>query len=193
MHGHKIVNQNAVHFLTFTVVGWLDVFTRQKYKEMIIDSLKYCQREKGLIIYAYVIMSNHIHIIAEADESNALSNVVRDFKRHTSKEILKEVIESSTESRQEWMTRLFKYYAKYNKNNKTYQFWQRDNRPIELSTPKWFLQKLNYIHMNPVKAGVVIKAEDYIYSSASNYSIGKGVIDVKVIDLGSGIGYVAGL
>ena len=183
MGGYKIVNQNAVHFLTFTVVGWVDVFARKQYKEIITESLSHCQKHKGLIVYAYVIMSNHMHIIAEVKAPYALSDTIRDFKKYTSKEIIKQIIESSTESRQEWMIRLFKYYAKYNKNNTNYQFWKRDNHPIELSSPKWFLQKLDYIHLNPVRAGIVNQTEDYIYSSASNYITGDGVLLVKVVDL----------
>lgn len=68
MTGYRIINHNALHFITFTVVGWIDVFTRRKYKDIIIDSLKFCQKEKGLLIYAYVIMSNHIHLIVQAEE-----------------------------------------------------------------------------------------------------------------------------
>lgn len=95
LHGHKIINQNALHFLTFTVVGWVDVFSRDKYREIIIDSLIYCQKEKGLIINAYVIMSNHVHLICYTKEPFQLSDFIRDFKKFTSKSIL-ESIQSNT-------------------------------------------------------------------------------------------------
>lgn len=67
--GYTIRNQYALHFLTFTIVGWVDVFTRKETKQIIIDSLKYCIENKGLILYGYVIMTNHLHLIARADES----------------------------------------------------------------------------------------------------------------------------
>jgi REP element-mobilizing transposase RayT len=88
--GFKIRNQAATHFLTFTIVGWIDIFTRQHYRDIIIDSFKYCQQNKGLQIGGYVIMSNHVHTIFTATQNN-LSDVVRDFKTYTSKAITKAI------------------------------------------------------------------------------------------------------
>jgi len=182
MGGYKIVNQDGLHFITCTVVGWVDVFTRKIYRDIIIESLAYCISNKGLIVYEYVIISNHLHLIVRTNEGIKMSDVLRDFKKYTSKEILKLIIGSNVESLQEWMLRLFKYYAKYIKNNKRYQFWKRDNRPIELSTPKWINQKLDYIHNNPVNAGLVNAPEDYVYSIASNYYTGERVLKVELLD-----------
>ena len=181
MNGHKLVNQNHMHFITPTIVGWCDVFTRKVYKEIVIDSLKYCIEHKGLIVFAYVIMSNHLHLIVAAKEGYQLSNIIRDFKRHTSKAIIKEISKNYKESRKEWMLRLFKYFAKYNENNSTYQVWKRDNYPIELVKEEWIFQKLNYIHQNPVRAGITAKPTDYLYSSARNYSKLKSPLDVELI------------
>ena len=191
MHGHKIENQNATHFLTFTVVAWIDVFTRDDYRKIIIDSLFFCQKEKGLCINAYVIMSNHIHLVCHVKEPFLLSDVIRDFKKFTSKAILDFMLMSDIESRKEWMIRLFKYYAKYNKNNKDYQFWQHHNMPIELESPKWIKQKLDYIHLNPVRNGIVLEAEDYVYSSARTYAGRSGYIDIEKIELDNIVGYVS--
>jgi len=190
MHGHKIINQNKLHFITCTVVGWLDVFTRSKYKDIIIDSLNYCIKNKGLVLNAYVIMSNHIHIIGYAKSGYQLSDILRDFKTFTSKQIINSILEDTGESRQEWMLRLFKYFAKYNSNNTTYQFWKNDNKPIELESPKWISQRVNYIHNNPINAGIVKLAEHYIYSSAIDYAEGEGLIEVELIDLGFTEGFV---
>ena len=190
MHGHKIVNQDGLHFLTFTVVGWIDVFTRMKYKDIIIHDLEYCIKNKGLILCAYVIMSNHVHIIGRADDGYNLSDIIRDFKSHSSKTILNSILTSPNESRQEWMLKLFKYYAKYNSNNKTYQFWKRDNKPIELVSPKWIDQKINYIHNNPINAGLVENSWEYRYSSAANNVEKEGLLNISLIDLGFDIGYV---
>lgn len=190
MHGHKIINQNSLHFITCTVVGWVDVFTRAKYKDIVIDSLRYCIENKGLVLNAYVIMSNHIHFMGYAKTGYVLSDILRDFKTYTSKQILKSIIEDSGESRQEWMLRMFKYFAKYNSNNTTYQFWKNDNRPIELESPRWINNRLNYIHNNPVNSGLVKEPEHYIYSSAINYTKGLGLIEVENIDLGMTEGYV---
>ncbi|PSR11595.1 MAG: transposase [Bacteroidetes bacterium] len=190
MHGHKIVNQNALHFLTMTVVGWLDVFSRQAYRDVLLDSFRHCQQEKGLVVNAYAIMSNHLHLIAYTKEGYLLSEILRDFKKYTSKQIIKQIIENPKESRAEWMLRLFKYYAKNNNNNETYQFWQNDNHPVELSSPNWIFEKLNYIHQNSVKNGLVEQPEHYLYSSARQYLGQEGLLEVSVIDLGFTEGYV---
>lgn len=190
MNGHKIINQNGLHFLTLTTVGWVDLFTRVQYKDILLDSLRYCQSNKGLVINAYVIMSNHIHLIGYTQDGYKLSDVIRDFKRHTAKQIINDLIHSPKESRKEWILRLLKYFAKFNSKNKTYQLWKQDNRPIELDSPKWILQKLDYTHLNPVRAGIVRLPEHYLYSSAIDYAGEKGLLDVEVIDLGSAYGYV---
>jgi len=188
MNGHKIINQHSLHFLTFTVVGWIDVFTRKQYRDILIESLKFCQNEKGLRINAFVIMSNHMHLIAHSHETN-LSDIIRDFKKYTSSQIIKAIINNPKESRAEWMLKLFKYYARYNKNNTNYQFWRQTNKPTELINSKWINQKINYIHLNPVRAGIVALPEQYIYSSAKNYLRENGILEVDVIDVDNDANY----
>jgi putative transposase len=182
MAGYTISNQQGLHFLTFTVVGWVDVFTRKSYRDVILDSFRYCQKERGLLIYGYVIMSNHLHLIVRTEKED-LSNVIRDFKKFTAKTILKLIQDKSKgESRLEWLLNVFAYHGKYNTNNRTYQFWIQNNRPIELVSNSWIRQKLQYIHDNPVKAGWVSVPEHYLYSSASNYATGKKLLEVIVMD-----------
>jgi REP element-mobilizing transposase RayT len=190
MNGHKIINQNALHFLTITVVGWIDVFTRKHYCKILIDSLKHCQKEKELVINAFVLMSNHMHMICYVKEPFQLSDVIRDFKKFTSKTIVSAIETNEKESRKKWMLSLFQHYAKLNKNNKKYQFWQQDNRPIELKSPKWINQKLAYIHLNPVRSGIVINPEDYCYSSAGAYLGNECILDIETLDLNNMVGYV---
>jgi putative transposase len=101
--GYQIRNQHAVHFLTFTICGWVDVFTRKETKQIVIDSFKYCIEKKGLILYAYVIMSNHVHIIAKADEATSgLSDIVRDFKKFTASKLIDWMNNSGKESRKDY-------------------------------------------------------------------------------------------
>jgi REP element-mobilizing transposase RayT len=190
MHGHKIVNQNAPHFVTLSVVGWIDVFSRDMYRKIIIDSLSFCQKEKGLVINAYVIMSNHIHMICYTKEPFLLSEVLRDFKKFTANFIIESIQNNEKESRKKWMLQLFAYFAKYNKNNKIHQFWQQGNHPVELSTPKWINQKLAYIHLNPVRNGLVQQEEDYLYSSAGVYAGREGLLEIEKIELDNTIGYL---
>lgn len=183
MLGHKIINQNGIHFLTMTIVGWINILDREEYKQIIIESFKFCQINKGLAINAFVIMSNHIHLICFAKEHYALSDVIRDFKKFTSKAIIDKIIESSTESRKAWILDQLKKFGTANSKNKTFQLWQNDNKPIELVTEKWTKQKLAYIHLNPVRYGYVAKAEHYLYSSAVAYIGLEGLVELELLDV----------
>lgn len=176
--GYQIKDQNALYFLTFQVVGWADIFTRKAYRDIVIESFKYCRTNKQLKIFSYVIMSNHVHCILSSE--NNLSEIIRDFKKHTSKSILKE-IENQNESRQEWLKMIFKYHAKYNKRNKNFQFWTQENHAVELSNNEMIDSRVNYIHQNPVRAGIVQNEYDYLYSSARNFASLDSVMEIDEI------------
>lgn len=178
--GYIIRDQYKAHFITATVVDWVDVFTRPIYRDCIIDSLEYCIKNKGMIVYGYVIMSNHIHLIIQSNDGK-LSDLLRDFKKYTSKTILAK-IQEKTESRKEWMLERFKLATLSHTRNKNYQFWQYGSHAEEIYSDKFMWSKLDYIHLNPVRAGIVIKASDYIYSSASNYMEGKGLLAIDIVD-----------
>ena len=125
-------------------------------------------------------MSNHIHLIARVQEGFELSNILRDFKRHTSKSILK-TIQEEPESRREWMLEVFGKAGSNNSKNTKFQLWRNDNHPIELYRSETIDQKLNYIHQNPVEEGIVENAEDYLYSSAKNYAGQIGLLEVELL------------
>ena len=95
--GYKIVDQEALHYVTFQIVNWVDLFTRKVYRDIVIDSLKFCQANKGLELYAFVVMSNHIHLLIRSDIGK-LSDTIREFKSFTAKQILL-AIEMEQESR----------------------------------------------------------------------------------------------
>jgi REP element-mobilizing transposase RayT len=179
---YKIRDQHGLHFLTSTVCGWVDLFSRQTYRDILLDSWRYCAAHKGLQIWGYVIMPNHVHWIASASPPYRLENVVRDFKAHTARKFL-EVLhdKNQVESRRDWMLYLFSYFATNKKDQQQYQVWQHDNHPIELYSENVVIQKLRYIHNNPVKAKLVAQPEDWLYSSAGNYLHGKGIFEVQVL------------
>jgi len=176
---HRITGE--VYFVTDTVVDWVDIFTRPLYKYIIIESLLYYQKEKGLLIYAWVLMSNHLHMIVGRNGENKVSDIMRDFKKFTSKEILRTLLVEPTESRRDWMLNRFEYAGKHDKKIKNYRFWQEGNNAQEIFLNDYFNQKLNYIHENPVKAEIVNRPEDYRYSSAIDYAGGKGLLKVIVV------------
>lgn len=181
LDGYKIRDQALPHFITATIVDWIDVFTRKSYRDCVIECLDYCIKNKGMILYGYVIMSNHIHMIIQSEEGK-LSDLIRDFKKFTAKTIL-EKIQNEPESRREWMLERFKLATKTHLRNKNYQFWQYGNHPKEIYSNKFMWSKLDYIHLNPVRAGIVEKASEYIYSSASNYINNIGLLCIEKADI----------
>jgi putative transposase len=113
---YKVGEDAIAHFVTFSVVGWVDVFSREIYKEIFLNSLKHCQENKGLKLHAWVIMTNHVHLIISSN-TNKIEDIVRDLKKFTSKQIIAAIQENPTESRKEWMLNLFGYAGKNNNNN----------------------------------------------------------------------------
>ena len=181
MSRYKIREQQGLNYLTLTVVGWIDIFSRKRYRDIILDSLRYCREHKGLHVVGWVIMSNHLHLIVFT-ETLELSHVLRDFKKFTAFEIL-ESINKEPESRREWLLYMFKYFAAVNPNNRYFQFWQQDNHPIELWSLPVIWQKLNYIHDNPVRAGIVSDPTHFLYSSATDYYCGKnGLLEIDLME-----------
>jgi REP element-mobilizing transposase RayT len=166
---YKFYDPDGLYFITYAVVYWVDVFTRDEYRNILIDSWKHCQKEKGLVIHAWIIMTNHIHMIVSKNGETLLQDIMRDMKKYTSLKILSAIRNNEKESRREWMLQLFSEAGKTNSNNKDFQFWKQDNHPFILFTEKFFDQKINYLHENPVRAGLVNQAEDWTYSSAADY------------------------
>lgn len=180
--GYLINDQHAIHFITFSTVQWIDVFSRKDYADIVVESLKYCRLNKGLNIHAWCIMSNHVHLIISATAPNRLSDVLRDFKKFTSASILKAISENSRESRKNWMLWIFKKAGEKNNKNKDFQFWQQDNHPIQCDTDRILETRLQYLHENPVRANIVRKEQDYIYSSGIDYyTEDKGLIEIDLL------------
>nr|WP_321450323.1 transposase [uncultured Carboxylicivirga sp.] len=177
---YKFHNAEGTYFVSFAVVEWLDVFTRNEYKNIVIKSLRYCIKEKGMELFAWCIMSNHVHLIFRSIGSQKPEQLLGDFKRFTSKAIVKAIKDNPRESRKDWLLEQFKRAAIKSSNVNQNQFWRHDNKPIELWSNKVIDEKLNYIHNNPVEEGLVFKAEEYVYSSARDYSGEVGMLNITV-------------
>ena len=179
---YKFHNPEGVYFVSFAVIDWLDVFTRNEYRNIIIDCLHYSQKEKGMEIFAWCIMTNHVHLIFMSINGKKPELLLGDFKRYTSRAIVKAIEDNPQESRKEWLLNQFRKAGAKASNVSKYQFWQHDNKPIELWSNKVIEEKINYIHNNPVEEGLVINPEDYVFSSARDYSGEKGILeDVLVV------------
>ncbi|WP_136466038.1 REP-associated tyrosine transposase [Flagellimonas onchidii] len=173
---YKFHNPEGLYFVSFSVVEWLDVFTRNQYKDILIESLTFCQTNKGMEIMAWCIMTNHVHLIFRSIAGERPEQLLGDFKRFTSKEIVKAIQDNPKESRKEFLLEQFKKAAEKSSNVNHYQFWRHDNKPIELWSNKVIEEKIIYMHSNPVEAGLVFKPEDYVYSSALDYAGEQGLI-----------------
>jgi REP element-mobilizing transposase RayT len=175
--GYQITEQNALHFLTFTIVDWVDLFTRKVYRDIVIDAFSFYSKARGLDIYGYVIMSNHVHALLHQPDGK-LSDTIRDFKKYTARKII-EAVSVEAESRREWILHRFSWNASLRNNVPNYQVWTHDNHAVEIWSKKFFDQKLNYIHANPVRAGLVREQEEWIYSSAADLTIPLPLLPVK--------------
>jgi len=178
---YKFHNPDSAYFVSFAVVDWADVFTRNIYKNILLDSLTYCQKNKGMEIYAWCIMTNHVHLAFRSITDIPPEKILGDFKRYTSKAIVKAIKENPEESRKENLLALFKKAANESSNVFEYKFWRHDNHPIEIWSNKVIAEKIRYIHNNPVEAGLVFKAEEYMYSSAIDYCGEKGLLENVVL------------
>jgi len=178
---YKFRDQQKLYFVTFAVVGWIDLFIRNEYKEIMLESWRHCQTKKGLEIYGWCIMTNHIHMIVGTHGEN-LEGIMRDMKKHTSIALKNAIKKHPEESRKEWILFLMEKAGKKNSQNIDFQLWQQDNHPIELYDDRILHQKLDYLHENPVVAGFVEKPEDYLYSSARSYFDQPCLIDIILVD-----------
>jgi len=168
MSERRKANTDQPYFITITVVGWIDIFTRKRYCEIILDSLDYCTTNKGMKLFAYVIMPSHLHMIAGSKSSN-LSGIIRDFKRHTATQILKSILGQPGESRKSWLLHMFQYHAKFKNQNSKFMFWKKTNHPIELDYPSIYDQKIQYIQENPASAGYITDISSWYYSSSNPF------------------------
>lgn len=177
----KFNNPEGIYFVSFAVVEWMDVFTRKDYKDILLESFRYCQNEKGMEIFAWCIMTNHVHSVFRSTGAREPGLLLGNFKRYTSNELVKAIQHNPKESRREWLLEQFKKAGRSSSNVEENQFWRHDNNPVELWSRKIINTKINYIHNNPVEEGIVYRPEDYVYSSAVDYAGGKGLLEVTLL------------
>ena len=168
---YKFDIEKGLYFITSTIIEFIPVFTSDKYFQIITDSLNYCRINKEIKIFAYVIIDNHFHLLISGEN---LSNKIRSLKRHTAKEI----IEKAKKDNKQWLLNQFSFYKKRYKKNSAHQVWQEGAHPQIITEIDIAEQKINYIHYNPVKRGLVKEPQDWRYSSAGNYFYGDGVLEI---------------
>lgn len=181
MSGDKytICDKQGCYFVTFTVIHWIDIFSRREYRDIIVESLNYCIAEKGLVVYAWVIMSNHIHLIITTRNKENISDIIRDFKKFTSKKIVY-AMQTIPESRKEWLLNAMHKEAQRIGRATFYKMWKDDNHAITIDRMRIKIdERIHYIYENPVRNGLVSNAWEYVYSSATDYQQGKkGLVNI---------------
>ena len=168
---YKIHDQQAPHFLTCTINNWISIFTRPATVQVVIDALAYRQNQRDLKIYAYVILENHLHLIAQ---SANLQKEISSFKSWTAKQLLLVLKEQGATH----VLKQLAFHKKAHKQDRQYQVWEEGSHPQQIQNEEMLLQKLEYIHHNPVKRGYVDKAEHWRYSSARNYLNFESLLDI---------------
>ncbi len=180
---YSIVKGSEIHFLTLTVVDWLDVFVRPEFARHVLESLAYCITHKGLQLHAWVLMTSHLHLMASPQQGHDLSAILRDFKKFTARQILTDLTQARVnESRAQAFLNAFGWHGIHNPNNEQYQLWQGDNHAVHVHSRDFAEQKLGYIHQNPVVVGWVEEPWHYRYSSAVDYMTErKGLLPVCLL------------
>jgi len=179
---YKIFKGDDPYFVTFTVVDWLKVLLDDSYKIVLIESIMYCQKNKGLNLYGYCIMPNHVHMIIQATGEFSISDILRDIKKYTAKAIVKKLEEEKPNGYKEYLD-AFIEAGKPLKRIKIYKVWQDENQAKFIFSNRFLLEKLAYIHDNPVKYGLSEVPWAYEYSSATNYVGMKSMLEVILLTL----------
>ncbi len=154
--------EDRLFFSTYTNLNWLPILASDKYKDIVINSLEFLVINKRITLYAFVIMPNHIHLIWRIEDGHQLHTVQRDFLKFTAQHIKYALIEENHP--------LLKK-LKVNAADRKVQIWERNGYSFPLKKQNTILQKLNYIHKNPLKKDWFLAetADQYIYSSAKFY------------------------
>jgi len=181
----KSNDQQACYFITFNVVEWVDIFVRPSYKRVVADVLNEYIAYHGLIVYAWCLMSNHLHLVAQVKHGSTFAVTIRNLKKSIARK-MKEVMEEEPDPRKEWMMARFANFSQCLKRIEKHPLWQDCNHPvhIESGNRESLLEHIHYIHENPVRDRIVEFPEEYLFSSARDYSGMRGLVDVrKVISL----------
>ncbi len=178
----RIHSEDQLHFLKPSLQLGLHLFTEKRYQEIVLDSLRFCQLNKGLLLYGWLMMSNHLYLLAQADKGRKLSFIIRDFKRHTARKLSNE-IHKNEHSRAKWLPQIQSNTGPVSSTSKsiTNKFWIAENQAIPMETNAAIDKKLNLMHHLPIYQGWVDYPEDYRLSSARNYAGKPGLLKVELV------------
>lgn len=169
---YKIHEPTHPHFITCTILHWIPIFTRQETVQIILDSLKHLQCEQNLKLHAYVILENHLHLIAQSQD---IGKSMTNFKSFTARQIINHLKEKNVKT----ILDQLEFYKKAHKRDRSLQLWQEGIQPKLIQSDAMMIERMNYIHQNPVKRGYVDVAKHWRYSSARDYEGVDGLIEIE--------------
>jgi putative transposase len=177
-----IIPLDACYFLTLNTVDKIDVFVRPAYKQVIADALNYFIENQGLTVYAWALMTSHLHLVIRTKESSAPAYFERDFKKYTTPAVLA-TIEMEMDFRRTWMMQHFEAYGKSLGRIEKFNLWQNCSSPLRFDgqQPQSLLDRIAHIHENPVRERIVEQPEAYMFSSARDYAGMRGLVNVRVV------------
>ncbi len=170
---YKIYEEIYPYFFTSSILREYPLFSVPEVAQIILEGFVFLQNKREVNLYGYVIMENHIHFLASADQ---LSDKIRLFKSFAARKSI-EYLKTNGSTR---ILRFFKEHKEHKNTRSIYQVWEDGFHPKQIINDQMMIQKLEYMHMNPVKRGYVDKVEDWRYSSARNYLGMKALIPVTL-------------
>ncbi len=169
---YKVYEPTHPHFMTCTILHWLPLFTNKDSVQIIIDSLTHLQKSDNLTIFSYVILENHLHLLAQSDD---ITKTMQKFKSYTAYELLKLLQKNNAQT----LLNQFAYHKKAHRTESTYQIWEEGFHPKLIQSDSMMKEKIEYIHYNPVKRGYIEEAEHWRYSSAKDYAGVDGLLEIE--------------
>ena len=179
---YKIFDGDEVYFVTFTIVEWIKVLADDSCKYLIIDAIKYYQANKGLIVYGYCIMPNHVHMIIQAVGEFTISEILRDLKKFTARAIVNKLEQGKSEVHME-VLKQFSEAGKLLKRITNFKVWQDGTMAKLVYSNKFLMEKLSYIHNNPVEYELCNTPWQYKLSYASNYIEKESLIKEELVSM----------
>lgn len=165
-------------FITLQTVDWVDLFIRPVYKQMIVHSLNHFIESKGLVVYAWCLMTHHLHLLAKSDNDTAIADLENEYRTFTNTKLL-EAIDTEPAVRKEWMLGRFKNYSLFGFGKKL-QVWEGSNSSAfaSMKQPELIIEHIGYIHQSPVRDKIVDTPAEYLYSSARDYTGSRGLVQI---------------
>lgn len=175
-HKYPVAEPQGCYYLTLNTIDRVDIFVRPFFKQIIVESLNYFIEKKGLIVYGWCLMTNHLHLIVQPGDGFELSPLVRDFKAFTAKIILAD-LNADSDIRRTWIMKKIREAALFDK----LEVWEKADRAVQINDEEKenINEHLKEIHNNPVRNKIVASPQDYLHSSARNYAGLKGLVNIQ--------------